>query len=254
MSGAATVSAPGGGRKDPLTVAAVILAVVAFVGSFDHVRTVVATHGQPGWLAWAIALMPEVSVTLAVLKIRRAKRTGEPTAWAWVVGGSAAVFTLAANLATAEATTWGYVVAAWPAWASISAAGLIEMRPTGPAGQVTGQTGGQRAKRDRSPVTAATGQGAVTAPQAVRPSAVKSPVVPGQVPARGRSAEDVPEAAVDVSDLLVVGQAVAADLHRIGQRLTRAALQSGVRDRGHTCSTARAQALLSAVRDLDLSA
>lgn len=58
--------------------------------------------------------------------------------------------------------------------------------------------------------------------------------------------------AVDVSDLLVVGQAVAADLARGGQPLTRDALRTGVRDRGHTCSTARAQALLTAVRGIDV--
>ncbi|WP_158221179.1 DUF2637 domain-containing protein [Kineosporia sp. R_H_3] len=93
--------------RDPLAVAAVLLAVTAFAGSFDHVRTVVADHGQTGWLSWAIAAMPEVSVVLAVLKVRRARSTGEPVAWAWVVGGSAAAFTLAANIATAEPSPWG---------------------------------------------------------------------------------------------------------------------------------------------------
>lgn len=213
-----TAARPAAGR-DPLAVAAVLLAVTAFAGSFDHVRTVVADHGQTGWLSWAIAAMPEVSVMLAVLKVRRARSTGEPVAWAWVVGGSAAAFTLAANIATAEPSPWGVVVAAWPAWASISAAGLLEVRPAG--------------DRTRPVMTADTGQEAVT-PAEPRP--VKRP------------------AGIDVTDLLMVGQAVAADLDRAGQRITRAALQAGVRARGHTCSTGRAQALLTAVRDLDRTA
>lgn len=113
--------------RDPLAVAAVLLACVAFAGSFDHVRSVVDSHGQTGWLAWAIAAMPEVSVALAVMKVRRARTTGEATGWAWLVGTSAAAFTVSANLATAQANPWGYVAAAWPAWASIGAFGLIEV-------------------------------------------------------------------------------------------------------------------------------
>jgi hypothetical protein len=114
-------------RRDPIAAAAVALAVVAFAGSFTHVRSVVDANGQHGWLAWAIASMPEVSVLLAVLKIRRGRSTGEATTWAWVVGVSAAGFTLSANLATAQHSAWGYVAAAWPAWASVGATGLIHV-------------------------------------------------------------------------------------------------------------------------------
>ena len=114
-------------RRDPLAAAAVALAVVAFAGSFTHVQEVVSGHGQTGWLSWAIAAMPEVSVLLAVLKVRRARTSGEATGWAWITGVTAAGFTVSANLATAEHSGWGYVAAAWPAWASIGAAGLIEM-------------------------------------------------------------------------------------------------------------------------------
>lgn len=225
-------------RRDPLTAAAVALAVVAFAGSFDHVRTVVAAHGQPGWLSWVIAAMPEVSVALSVLKVRRSRSTGEATAWAWVVGGSAAAFTVAANLATAEPSPWGYVVAAWPAWASISAAGLIELR--GPVGPV------ERPVDDAfsAPAVEAAGQSVETPP---RPRSSSRSAKRSD----RRSGDRSP---VDVSDLLVVGQAVAADLARADRPLTRDALRAGVRDRGHTCSTARAQALLTAVRGLERTA
>lgn len=112
------------GRRDPLAVAAVVLAVVAFAGSFTHVRETVEQHGQAGWLSFAIAAMPELSVLLAVVKVRR---DGVRQPWAWIVGGTAAAFTVAANLAQAEPSVWGLVVAGWPAWAALSAAGLIEI-------------------------------------------------------------------------------------------------------------------------------
>jgi len=112
-------------RRDPLAAAAAVLAVIAFAGSFTHVHAVVAEHGQGGWIGYAIAGMPEASVALVVLKVSRARRTGEPVAWAWLVGVTAAAFTVSANLADAEASGWGYVAAGWPAWSSISALGLM---------------------------------------------------------------------------------------------------------------------------------
>ncbi len=113
-----------GKRHDPLAGAAVLLAAVAFAGSFVHVQRTVADHGQPGWLSWAIAAMPELSVLLAVLRVRR---DGARQAWPWIVGGTAAGFTLSANLAQAEPTIWGWVVAGWPAWAALGAAALVEL-------------------------------------------------------------------------------------------------------------------------------
>lgn len=114
-------------RRDPIIAGAVALTVTAFAGSFTHVQHVVSTHGQHGWISYAIAAMPEVSVLLAVLKVRRARGTGEAVGWAWLVGVTSAVFTLSANLATAQHDVWGWVVAGWPAIASVGAAGMIHV-------------------------------------------------------------------------------------------------------------------------------
>jgi hypothetical protein len=114
-----------GPRRDPIAVVAAVLAAAAFAGSFTHVHAVVAGHGQTGWIGYAIAGMPEVTVALVVLKVSRARRTHEPVTWAWTVGTTAACFTVAANLADAEHSVWGYVAAGWPAWSSISALGLM---------------------------------------------------------------------------------------------------------------------------------
>jgi len=114
--------------RDPFALSAGALAAVAFAGSFDHTRATVLEHGQTGWIATATALMPEASVLLSVLRIRRGGTTPQ-LRWAWLVLVASAGFTILANLAQAEPSVWGYVVAGWPAWAAIGAAGFIEMRP-----------------------------------------------------------------------------------------------------------------------------
>jgi hypothetical protein len=114
--------------RDPFAISAGALAAVAFAGSFDHTRATVLEHGQTGWIATATALMPEASVLLSVLRIRRGGTTPQ-LRWAWLVLVASAGFTILANLAQAEPSVWGYVVAGWPAWAAIGAAGFIEMRP-----------------------------------------------------------------------------------------------------------------------------
>lgn len=158
-------------RRDPFAVAAVFLAAVAFAGSFDHTLATVRDHGQGGWVAVATALMPEASVALSVLRIRKGGRPAQ-LAWAGLVLVSSAVFTLWANLEQAQPTVGGLIVGGWPAWAAIGAAGFIEM--SGPA-------------RERP---------AVKAPRAVRQAPPASaPVVQGAEPAREPLAlvQDAPE-------------------------------------------------------------
>lgn len=116
--------------RDPFAVAAVFLAAVAFAGSFDHTLATVQDHGQGGWVAVATALMPEVSVALSVLRIRKGGRPAQ-VRWAWLVLVSSAAFTLWANLEQAQPSVGGLVVGGWPAWAAIGAAGFIEMSGPG---------------------------------------------------------------------------------------------------------------------------
>lgn len=113
-------------RKDPVAVGTLVLAGAAFAGSFTHVQATAAQHspaGTPVWLSWAIALMPELMVWLAVFRLRQAHR--DPAAWVTLT--TAGAFTVAANLAQAEASAWGWVVAGWPAWAAISSALMLKL-------------------------------------------------------------------------------------------------------------------------------
>jgi len=77
------------------------------------------------------------------------------------------------------------------------------------------------------------------------PSAVRATAA-GSGPSRGLPrSRPVP---VDVAELLLVGQAVAADLAGEGRALTRAALIAGLRARGHRIATGRASELLRALK------
>lgn len=165
-----------GVTRDPLTAGAVVLAVTAFAGSFTHVQATAAQHSPPStplWLSWAIALMPELMVWLAVFKLRRAIRDRA----AWLTVFTAGSFTLAANLAQAEPSPWGWVVAGWPAWAAVSSALMLKM-------------GDQRPVQRRA---SAPGQ------ERVKPQ-VSAPVTPVQEPAGLRSVKAPAEAVVDRSE------------------------------------------------------
>lgn len=113
--------------RDPFAVAAALLTCVAFAVSFAHTRATIVDHGGYGLGATATALMPEAMVLLSVLWIRRGGRDPR-VRWAWFVLTTAVAFTLWGNLAQAEASLGGYVVAGWPAWAAIGAAGFVELK------------------------------------------------------------------------------------------------------------------------------
>jgi len=145
-------------QRDPLTLGvSVLLVVVAFAGSFTHVRETVQAHGQTGWLAWAIAGMPELTVALAMRKIMM----GDRGTAVWITGGSAGLFTLAANLAGAEHSAWGFVAAGWPAWSAVGAMLLAGVHAPPVATQTATEVTFRRATRTPP---------AVAAPVATRPA------------------------------------------------------------------------------------
>jgi hypothetical protein len=111
----------GRGAGDPLTWGAVVLTAAAFAGSYTHTQTTVATNGVTGWMSWVTAGMPELMVLLAVVSLKRGRRD----AWTLTTLGTASAFTIAANLAQAEHSAWGYVVAGWPALAAILSTGMF---------------------------------------------------------------------------------------------------------------------------------
>lgn len=123
-------TAPATVHRDALTANAVaaILGLAAFAVSFTHVVRLAVRSGQTGWVAVGIATSVELMALAAVTEIRRRSRRGEPAAWPRCVLVLGVVMSLAANLATAQSTAWGYVMAAWPAVAFLSVAAMIETR------------------------------------------------------------------------------------------------------------------------------
>ncbi|MFD4533554.1 DUF2637 domain-containing protein [Kitasatospora sp. NPDC058397] len=109
-----------------------ILGVCAFAVSFTHVVQTATEAGQTGWVAYAIAVSVELMALGAVAEIRRRKRARQPARWPRGVLVLGVAMSLAANLAVARPTPWGYVMAAWPSLAFLAAAGIIESRPSGP--------------------------------------------------------------------------------------------------------------------------
>jgi Protein of unknown function (DUF2637) len=103
-----------------------LLALIAGTVSYLHMPTLVALHGQPGWVAALTPLSVDgmiVAASTALLAESRSGGRGGLLPWALLVIGSVA--SLAANVAVAEPTVTGRVIAAWPSFALIGSYELL---------------------------------------------------------------------------------------------------------------------------------
>jgi hypothetical protein len=94
------------------------LALIAGTVSYLHMRLLVELHGQPGWVAALTPLSVDgmiVAASTTLLADSRSGRVGGVLPWALLVAGSVA--SLAANVAAAEPSLIGRVIAAWPSFA-----------------------------------------------------------------------------------------------------------------------------------------
>ncbi|MFI7455054.1 DUF2637 domain-containing protein [Nonomuraea sp. NPDC049714] len=109
-----------------------VLAVIAAVGSFTHISDLAARHGQRGWQSWAVAVCIDLMCVMAARELQRDKRTGRHQrrviSWPALVLTGGIVLTLAANLATAHPSVWGWITAATPAVAFLVAVSMLERR------------------------------------------------------------------------------------------------------------------------------
>jgi hypothetical protein len=87
----------------------------AGAASFTHVHNVAAAHGQPGWLAWADAIVLELMSIASGLELRRRKRTQVSARFPAAVLGCAVTLSLAAQVVEAELSPIGWIAAAVPA-------------------------------------------------------------------------------------------------------------------------------------------
>jgi Protein of unknown function (DUF2637) len=103
-----------------------LLAVIAGTVSYLHMHQLVAGHGQPGWVAALTPLSVDgmiVAASTALLADSRCGGRGGLLPWALLVTGSVA--SLAANVAVAEPTATGRVIAGWPSFALIGSYELL---------------------------------------------------------------------------------------------------------------------------------
>jgi len=109
--------APGWATRATTVAAVLLVATVAAVVSYEHMREVADRAGEQ-WRAWLLPLSVDglvVAASMALLTRRRAGLPGGRLAWCALLGGVGA--SLAANIAAAEPTATARVVAAWPALA-----------------------------------------------------------------------------------------------------------------------------------------
>jgi len=103
-----------------------MLALIAGTVSYLHMHLLVEIHGQPGWVAALTPLSVDgmiVAASTTLLADSRSGSRGGFLPWALLVIGSAA--SLAANVAVAQPTLIGRVIAAWPSFSLIAAYELL---------------------------------------------------------------------------------------------------------------------------------
>jgi hypothetical protein len=108
-----------------------VLAGIAGAGSFTHIRDTANEHGQHGPMAWAIAICIDLTCVMAARERQRDRRTGRTTrriSWPALVLAGGVLLSLAANLAQAEPTVWGWLTAGTPCAAFLVAVSMLERR------------------------------------------------------------------------------------------------------------------------------
>ena len=96
------------------TGAVLAVAGVAAVASYEHMRALAEVAGE-GWRAWLLPVSVDglaVAASMTMLVRRRAGRPAGVLPWVALLLGLGA--SLAANVAAAEPTVVGRLVAAWP--------------------------------------------------------------------------------------------------------------------------------------------
>ena len=128
-----------------------MLALIAGTVSYLHMHLLVELHRQPGWRPNPLSVDGMiVAASTTLLADSRAGARGGFLPWALLVAGSMA--SLAANVAVAEPTVTGRVIAAWPSFALIASYELL-MRQARRAAAETAEPG-RRSPRSAGPAAA----------------------------------------------------------------------------------------------------
>jgi peptidoglycan/LPS O-acetylase OafA/YrhL len=154
-----TTNRTSGQRAEGVVQVFILLTVggVAAAASFTHVHNVAAAHGQPGWLAWADAIVLELMSIATGLEIRRRARTNRPAGFVLAILVAAVALSLSAQVVEAEASVVGWLAAALPALGFLACVKIVLSRTT------TGTTGTTEITRTEPTPVADSGTAAVPA-------------------------------------------------------------------------------------------
>lgn len=217
------------------------LAAAAF--SWSHVLDLATEHGQGGWRAWVVALVLETAAVSGGLEVRRRRRGGQEATVAMVALVVAVILQVAAQVAMAEATPWGVVLAVVPAVVFLLLVKIALARmpePLTARKRPSNVTTPGHTARPSATASAATSSGQVATAPAKVAAAVASPVA-GQVAAAGQPALAIVASAArgrvaaGVADPVAeyLADPAAMSYAELGQRLgvSAAAARSRVRTR-----------------------
>jgi hypothetical protein len=229
----------------------------AGAASFTHVHNVAAAHDQPGWLAWADAIVLELMSVASGLELRRRNRSRASTGFPATVLGCAVTLSLAAQVAEAEPSPIGWIAAAVPALGFLVMV-KVALGYTGPASRTraprsavhqpdrTGRTPHHDEPNDIpwSTVPVADQSTTRTVRQPGGDHQSGGPDRRRRTPDRGPSTHH----STDVDELLPAARTVRDHLAAEGRALTRGALAEALRAAGHTVSSTRASELLKILK------
>ena len=163
--------------------------------------------------------------------------------FAWASAAASLALGMGGQVAFHVMTAHGVSAAPWWVTALVSCLPVLVIFAAAVLWHLTARIG---QVSEQAPVTVtAPVMTAEPVPAAVMPAPV-SPAVTKPVP--GTRAAPARSRALDIDDLVLPAQAVAQDLVRAGQKVNRATLAAGLRDRRLACSTEKAQLLMPLVR------
>lgn len=113
----------------------VVLGGIGAAAGFKHTHDWAEMHGQHGWLAWADAVIIECLAVAASFEVRRdhvAGRSGRAVAFPWFVLVAAFVVQMTSQVALAEKSPEGWLLAAMPALGFLAVVKLAMRRSPAP--------------------------------------------------------------------------------------------------------------------------
>lgn len=158
------------------TLVAVVLAGIGGAAGFTHTHDWAVHHGQIGWIAWADAVVIEGIVIVAGFEIQRDHRSGGNRKLTFPMAVLVAGFgvQMAAQVALAEPTLAGWLVAAMPALGFLVVVKLLMRHaPAAPTPTVAPEP-----TVDPEPVTASAARTDIVSEPARQPVAVVAPARP----------------------------------------------------------------------------